>query len=91
MEHLLRAGTMRFSAGQYESVLFSIKEKERNGLKKEKIKLKKVKTSVSIMRKIRPGEVSDDFLLPLLVVVRARIRTHSPHWLSFFHSNMQTP
>ena len=59
--------------------------------KKEKIKLKKVKTSVSIMRKIRPGEVSDDFLLPRLVVVRARIRTHSPHWLSFFHCNMQTP
>lgn len=49
------------------------------------------KTFVSIMRKMSPGEVSDDFLLTQLAVVRTRMGTHSPHWPSSFHCNMMTP
>ena len=49
------------------------------------------KTFVSIMRKMSPGEVSDDFLLTQLAVVRTRMGTQSPHWPSSFHCNMMTP
>ena len=58
--------------------------------KREKECKAEEKPFISIVKRMRPGEVSDDFQLTQLAVVRARIGTYSPPWQSFLHRDTQT-